>query len=153
MNAPRPAPPTKPRPARQATRLVRRSRYFILLVLVLVAYGVYLIVNERRGTSDPSAETCAALPPEISSELSDTADCRLLHRNLAEALATAEGGAIMRWMNTKSGNSGTVKLGATEMRAGNACRKAEITFARASGATRRAEITACLKDGKWTVQA
>ena len=152
MNATRQSPPS-PRAARQATRLIRRSRYLILLVLVLAAYGVYLLVNERRSASDPSADTCAALPPEISSELSDPADCRLLHRNLTEALATSEGGAIMRWINIKSGKNGTVKLGATEMRAGAPCRKAEITLARASGATRRAEITACLKDGKWAVQA
>lgn len=152
MNAPRKAPSSL-RTTRPTTRLIRRSRYLILLVLVLAAYGVYLLVNERRGASDPSAQTCTALPPELSSELSDPADCRLLHRNLTEALATSEGGAIMRWINTKSGNSGTVKLGATEMRGGNACRKVEVTIARAAGATRRAEITACLKDGKWTVQA
>jgi len=153
MNVPRQAPPPNTRALRPVTRLVRRSRYLILLVLVLVAYGVYLIVNQRRDSSDPSANTCAALPPEISSGLSDAADCRLLHRNLTEALATSEGGAIMRWINTKSGNSGTVKLGNTEMRAGNACRKVEITLARGVGTPRRAEITACLKDGKWTVQA
>ncbi len=124
----------------------------ILLILVLVAYGVYLLVNERGRGADPAAETCAALPPELAGELSDAADCRLLHRNLTEALAASEGGAITRWINTKSGNSGTVKLGATEMRGPIACRKAEIVLTKGAGATRRAEIVACLKDGKWALQ-
>lgn len=138
--------------ARPSTRLIRRSRYLILLVLVLVAYGVYLLVNERGRGADPAAQTCAALPPELTGELSDAADCRLLHRNLSEALAASEGGAITRWINTKSGNSGTVKLGTTEMRGPTACRRAEIVLTRAAGTVRRAEIVACLKDGRWTLQ-
>lgn len=138
--------------ARPSTRLVRRSRYLIFLVLILIVYGAYLLLNERRRGDDPAAETCAALPPELAGELRASEDCALLHRNLTAALATAEGGAVTRWINLKNGNAGTIKLGATEMSGAIACRRAEIALTRASGETRRAEIVACLKDGTWRLQ-
>ena len=138
--------------ARPPTRLMRRGRYLVLLVLILVAYGIYLLLNERQRGANPAADTCAALPPELSSELGAAEDCSLLHRNLTQALATAEGGVVTRWSNLKNGNAGTIKIGATEMRAGIPCRRADITLTRATGQPRRAEIVACLKDGKWALQ-
>ncbi|MGH7005127.1 MAG: hypothetical protein ACREIP_14380 [Alphaproteobacteria bacterium] len=137
---------------RPSTRLVRRSRYLVALVLVVIAFGAYLLLRERPGGTGLAADTCAAMPPELSSELGAAEDCGLFHRNLTQALATAEGGAITRWIGTKSGTSGTIKLGATEMRGATACRRAEITLTRA-GAPKRAEIVACLKEGRWQLQS
>ena len=139
------------RSGRPSSRLVRRSRYSVVLIAILAGVGGYILWREGQRGRDTAAESCAAMPPVLARELEGTEDCGLFHRTLTQTLATTEGGAITRWVNNKSGMTGTIKLGATEMRAAVACRRAEVTLVR-TGEPKRAEIVACLKDGRWEVR-
>ena len=95
-----------------------------------------------------SSVSCEAMPKALDGAFADQSDCALIERTLRQALATAEAGTIMRWTNTRSQASGTIKLAGVEARDGNVCRRAELAVTRA-GETKRAEAVLCLKQGTW----